>query len=61
MEEIVDYAMPMIKIESLMRKVHEYSLHSKYGDAADLCAFIVAESRLLHANLRLMQEKRDEQ
>lgn len=61
MEEIVDYAMPMMKIEGLMRKIHDYSLNSKYGDAAELCASLVVESLLLHANLRLMQEQRDKQ
>lgn len=61
MEEIIDYAMPMMKMENLMRRIHDYSLNSKYGDAAELCALIIVESRLLQVNLRLMQEQRDKQ
>jgi len=54
--EIVDYAMPMMKIEKLMRRIHDLCLQHKYADAEALCAELTAESRILSASLAIMQE-----
>lgn len=57
-ENIVDYAMPMMKIEKLMRAIHDRCLNSKYGDAADLTPDLIAEARILQASLALMEANR---
>jgi hypothetical protein len=55
--DIVDYAMPMMQIEKLMRYIHDHCLDKQYPEAQALCADIIAEARVLYASLALMQEK----
>ena len=55
--DIVDYAMPMMKIENLMREVHDLCLLKEYERANDICPKIIAEARVLSASLALMVEK----
>lgn len=57
---IVDYAMPMMKIENLMRQVHDLCLLKQYGLANNICPEIIAEARVLSASLVLMVEKEKE-
>lgn len=52
--EIIDYAMPMMQIEQLMRRIHDHCLNKKYEEASDLCPHIIAEARMLSAALALM-------
>lgn len=59
--EIVDYAMPMMKIEKYIRRVHDLCLERKYDEASFLCAFITVEARVLNATLTLMQIAKDKQ
>ena len=54
-QELVDYAMPMMKIEKLMRTVHDLCLSSKYKEAGELCLSIAAEARILNASLAIME------
>lgn len=56
-EELVDYAMPMMKIENLMRQTHDLCLSGKYKDAGELCLLIAAEARILNASLAIMENK----
>jgi hypothetical protein len=55
--DIIDYAMPMMRIETLMRWVHDLCLKSDYKGANELCPNIIAEARMLSAALVLMDEK----
>lgn len=57
-ENIVDYAMPMMKIEKLMRAIHDLCLKNSYGEAADLTPHLIAEARILQASLALMEANR---
>lgn len=57
---VVDYAMPMMKIENLMRQVHDLCLLKHYDKANALCPLIIAEARVLSASLVLMVEKEKE-
>jgi len=57
-EEIVDYAMPMMKIEKLMREVHDLCLKGNYEEAGDFCMSIAAEARILNASLAIMANKK---
>jgi len=59
--ELVDYAMPMMKIEKYLREIHDLCLRGEYGVAADLCPLVAVETRYLGATLVLMQEARNKQ
>lgn len=58
--EIVDYAMPMMKIENFMRQVHDLCLLKKYEEANNLMPLCIAEMRVLSASLVLMDVKEKE-
>lgn len=55
--EIVDYAMPLIKIERLVRDVHDLCLNKKYDEARELTLKLGVEARILGVTLAIMQEK----
>lgn len=57
-ENILDYAMPMMKIERLMRAIHDRCLNGRYGDAADLTPDLISEARILQASLAIMEADR---
>lgn len=57
MMQVVDYAMPMMKIEKLMRDMHELCLKGKYIEASDLTQHVMVEARILSASLAIMHEK----
>jgi hypothetical protein len=57
--EIVDYAMPMMKIEKYLRQMHDLCLKGDYTAAAELCPLVAVESRYLDNALVLMQEVKD--
>lgn len=54
-ENLVDYAMPMMKIEKLMRIIHDECLQQKYGRAAELIPDLITEVRVLQASLAIME------
>jgi len=53
--DIIDYAMPLMQIENLMRKIHDHCLKREYNAANTLCPEIIAEVRVLSASLALME------
>jgi hypothetical protein len=57
-EELVDYAMPMMKIEKLMRQTHDLCLKGNYAEAGDLCLSIATEACVLNASLAIMEDKK---
>lgn len=57
MEQIVDYAMPMMIMEKALRKAHDLCLECKYGEAREVALQIATEARLLQQTLRLMEER----
>lgn len=56
-ERVVDYAEPLIKLEKLLRQIHDNCLEKKYASAGDLSLVAISELRILTATLALMQEK----
>jgi hypothetical protein len=60
MTELIDYAMPMMKIEKLMRQIHDLCLEGSYDEAGKLCLLVAVESRFLGAALAIMESKRAE-
>ena len=55
--DIVDYAAPMIRMEKMMRKVHDLCLVHRYEEARDVTIELGAEARMLQHVLKLMDEK----
>lgn len=51
-----DYALPMMRIEKMLRDLHNLLLKKKYDDSLELSTKITAESRLLTQTLKLMDE-----
>jgi hypothetical protein len=56
-EEITDYAMPMMRIEKLMRELHDLCLKNEFGKALDKTPSLITEVRVLQASLAIMSEK----
>ena len=56
MTEIVDYAMPMMNIEKLMRKIHDQCLDRDYANAEIEATHLIVEARVLLNSLKVMQE-----
>jgi hypothetical protein len=53
---MTDYAAPLIKLENLLRQIHDMCLEKHYKDAAVLCGPVIAEARILAATLTIMEE-----
>jgi hypothetical protein len=56
MADITDYAMPMMRIENLLRRMHNHLLDHEMPQAQELSIQLVAESRVLYYTLILMEE-----
>jgi len=56
-DTITDYAMPLLKLEQLNRKIHDACLDKDYRTAEDLAVHIAVEARILQATLAIMQNK----
>jgi organic hydroperoxide reductase OsmC/OhrA len=57
MSEIIDYAMPMMKIEQLMRKIHDHCLMSKFDKAEIEVNQLSIEVLLLLDTIRQMKNE----
>lgn len=53
--EIVDYAMPMMRIEALMREIHDLCLENQYGQASAYINDVEFQVALLRKNLHQME------
>jgi len=56
-EEIVDYAMPLMRIDKLARQIHDDCLHGNLAQAEELTVHLIAEGRILRNSLLIMQNK----
>lgn len=56
-EDIVDYAMPLMKIERMAKEIHSLCLEHKYVDARELALKLGVEARVLQHTLQLMDER----
>jgi hypothetical protein len=54
---LIDYAAPMMRIERLLKDMHNLLLDNKFEEAMELNLLLVTESRLLQHTLILMKEK----
>lgn len=56
-DDLIDYAMPLMNIESMAREIHDLCLEHKYGEAQDVARRLNAETRVLVHTLHIMEEK----
>lgn len=56
-DAVIDYAMPLMNIERLAKKIHDLCLDGKYGEARSEALNLSVESRILQATLAHMHYK----
>jgi len=56
--ELIDYAAPMMRIETLLKDMHNLLLDNKFDQAIELSPVITTEARLLQHTLILMRENK---
>ncbi len=56
-EEIIDYAMPLMNIERMVKETHNLCLEGNYEAASEMALRLGAEARILTAVLAIMQNK----
>ena len=54
---LIDYAAPMMRIERLLKDMHNLLLDNKFEEAIEVSLLLTSESRLLQHTLVLMKEK----
>lgn len=56
-DDLIDYAMPLMNIESRVREIHDLCLEHKYGEAQEVARLLNAETRVLVHTLHIMEER----
>jgi hypothetical protein len=59
MTTLIDYAAPMMRIESLLKEMHNKLLDRDMTTTSELCLVLIAEARVLQNTLVIMKEKDD--
>jgi hypothetical protein len=59
MSELIDYAMPMMRIEIILKKMHNALLEDRLAVAQMLSVDLTTETRVLRNTLILMKDKQD--
>lgn len=59
MSDIIDYAMPMMRIEKLLKDMHNNLLENNFTDAQTDTLAVIVEARILYTTLTLMKEQQD--
>lgn len=59
MSTIIDYAMPMTRIEKLLKEMHNELLERNFTDASIDALALIAEARILYNTIVLMKEQQD--
>ena len=55
---LIDYAAPMMRIERLLKEMHNLLLDNKFEEAMEVSLLLTTESRMLQHTLVLMKEER---
>jgi hypothetical protein len=55
---LIDYAEPMMRIERLLKEMHNLLLDNKFDEAIELSPVITTEAKLLQHTLVLMKENK---
>lgn len=57
MQELVDYAKPLINIEASTKRIHEHSLNKQFAAAHEETMKLAVEVRILQRTLEIMMER----
>lgn len=57
MSTIIDYAMPMMRIEKLLKEMHNDLLHKNFERAQESALMLITDARLLYNTITLMKEQ----
>jgi hypothetical protein len=57
--DLVDYALPMMRVEKCLQDMHNDLLENDFASAADKALVLVGDARILLNVILLMKEKRD--
>jgi hypothetical protein len=60
MNELIDYAAPMIQIEALMKELHKTLLENKFDVSIAMANVLVCDAMNLRNTLVLMNEMREQ-
>lgn len=55
-DDIIDYAMPMIKIDKMLRRAHDLCLEGKFHEAGEVALHMGVETRMLRNTLKIMED-----
>ena len=55
MNELIDYAMPLMRIEKHAKVIHDFCLHKEYKKALDELNLLEYQAEVLRRNLICMQ------
>lgn len=55
-DDIIDYAMPMIKIDKMLREAHDLCLEGMFREAGEVVLHMGVETRMLQQTLKLMED-----
>lgn len=56
-DDIIDYAMPLMKVERFAQKIHNLCLEQRYEEAQEQTLLLIAEARILQTTIKHMKEK----
>lgn len=56
-DKIIDYAMPLMQIERMARRVHDLCLEHRYNEAREVTLNMSVETRVLQATLAILETK----
>ena len=59
MSTIIDYAMPMMRIERLLKDMHNDLLENNFAGASVDATALITEARILYNTIVLMKEQQD--
>lgn len=59
MSTIIDYAMPMMRIEKLLKEMHNDLLHKDFERAHESALMLITDARLLYNTITLMKEQQN--
>lgn len=58
-DTIIDYAMPLMKIERCAKEIHDLCNEKHYGEAQERVLMLLTEARILQTTLKHLKEQHD--
>ncbi len=58
-DTIIDYAMPLMKVERYAKEIHDLCNEKHYGEAQERVLLLLTEARILQTTLKHLKEQHD--